>query len=104
MTKKMIFKLAENLVEITIAKKEKGLLNKESMFEFIDDFLLSLKDNLTSNEKITLLINFCGVLAKRGYEIKNTSNNLFDIINYNSIEYELYLEKNLSKHYVDENV
>lgn len=89
MQREEIAKCAKQLVMITIKKHKENLLGKEKMSIF-------LKNNLTKEfsqedyDKILHLYN--SYLAKEGYEIKKDVNH-FDIIDYNSDEYQYYYYK-----------
>lgn len=44
----------------------------------------------------SIIIEYCRLLAESGYEIKIDTDN-FDIMDYNSMDYELYIESILNK-------
>lgn len=44
----------------------------------------------------SIIVEYCRLLAESGYEIKIDTDN-FDIIDYNSIDYEFYIESILNK-------
>jgi len=82
-----LIKLAETLVKITIRKHKDKLLGTENMSNFI-------KNNLPMGIEIydynSILHLYNKYLAKEGYEIKKDISR-FDIINYNTEEYILYI-------------
>lgn len=84
-----LIKIAETLVKITIRKHKDKLLGTENMSNFI-------KNNLPIEIEIydynSILHLYNKYLAKEGYEIKKDITR-FDIINYNSEEYQLYINK-----------
>jgi len=87
MEEKAILDCAKHLVEITIQKHRDKLLGKEKMSEFIKDNLIKVDKDIDYNEVLHLYSKY---LAKEGYEIKKDINK-FDIIDYNSEEFELYI-------------
>lgn len=84
-----IVKCAKELVGITIQKHKEELLGRERMSTFI-------KKNLTKDIKESdydrVLHLYNKYLASEGYEIKKDISK-FDIINYSSDEYQIYLKK-----------
>ena len=89
MKDKEIREYAKLLVAITIKKHREKLLGKEKMSKFI-------KDNLTQNVKDIdynrILHQYNKYLAQAGYEIWKDIIK-FDIIDYNSDEYQLYVKE-----------
>ena len=86
MKEKTLEEYAILLVEITINNHNKNLLGREKMSVFIKN---NLNIDITEKEYNTILHLYCRLLAKAGYEIKKDIN-CFDIINYNSDEYQIY--------------
>ena len=89
MKETLLIEAAKSLVEITIKKHKEKLLGKEKMSIFIKN---NLKEKLTEENHNKILHLYNRYLAKKGYEIKKDITK-FDIINYNSEEYELYMNK-----------
>ena len=86
MKREMIIKEANNLVNITIDMHDKGLLGKEKMSTFIKKYI----DNKISYDDYNEILHIYNrLLAEAGYEIKMDICH-FDIIDYNSKEYEIY--------------
>ena len=87
MKEETLIKIAETLVKITIRKHKDKLLGTENMSNFI-------KNNLPMGIEIydynSILHLYNKYLAKEGYEIKKDISR-FDIINYNTEEYILYI-------------
>ena len=86
MKKEMIIKEAKNLVNITIEMHSNSLLGKEKMSTFIKKHI---DKKITYNEYNEILHIYNRLLAESGYEIKSDIRH-FNIIDYNSKEYELY--------------
>lgn len=78
---------AKYLVDITIQKHKEKLLGKEKMSKFIKD---NLTYNIIDKDYNNILHLYNKYLAKEGYEIKKDITK-FDIIDYNSEEYNLYI-------------
>lgn len=89
MTEMELIQIAEKLVDITIKKHKQKLLGKENMSIFIKN---NLNKNVTEEDYTKMLHIYNKYLAKKGYEI-NKDITKFDIINYNSEEYQAYLSK-----------
>lgn len=89
MKQEKIKKYAKELVEITIEKYKEKSLGKEKMSNFIKNNLTKEVKNIDYNKILHLYNKY---LAKEGYEIKKDINN-FDIIDYNSEEYQIYINK-----------
>ena len=77
---------AKELVKLTIKMHKEKLLGKENMSTFIKR---NINFNLNNNYD-EFSHHYSRYLAKEGYEIKQNINN-FDIINYNSEEYQIYI-------------
>lgn len=90
MKKSLLIEAAKSLVEITIKKHKEKLLGRENMSIFIKK---NLKEKLTEENYNKILHLYNRYLASKGYEIKKDITK-FDVINYNSEEYELYINKN----------
>lgn len=89
MEQEKIIEYAKSLADITIKKHKEKMLGKERMSKFLKDNLTKEAKDIYYNEILHLYNKY---LAKEGYEIKKDINN-FDIINYNSDEYLLYVEE-----------
>lgn len=93
MNDKLIQKEAERLVSITIEHHKKKLLGKIKMTNFLKKY---------EDKKIakicgrSVLRYYCKFLAQAGYEIKMDTDH-FEIINYRSREYEIYIEEIMSQ-------
>lgn len=91
MDKVLIENMAKRLVKHSINEHKRKKLGKEKMSLFIKN---NLPLELEINDYNKLLYLYNKYLAKEGYEIKKDINK-FDIIDYTSEEYELYInEKN----------
>lgn len=77
------------LVDITIQKHKEKLLGKENMSNFIKS---NLPTNIKKSDYNNILHQYNKYLAKEGYEIKKDINK-FDIIDYDSEEYQIYISK-----------
>lgn len=86
MKKEKIIREANKLVNITIEMHSNSLLGKEKMSTFIKKHI---DKKTTYDEYNEILHIYNRLLAELGYEIKNDIYH-FDIIDYNSKEYELY--------------
>jgi len=89
MRQNKIVESAKLLVDITIKKHKEGLLGKERMSKFIKKHL---PKEIKSNDYDKILHLYNKHLAKKGYEIKKDIIK-FDIIDYNSDEYQLYIKE-----------
>lgn len=89
MNQTQINKIASQLVETTINLHNKKTLSKYSLNNFFKEYL---KDYLKEDYYNSIIIKYCSVLAKRGYEIMLDTER-FEIIDYNSYEYENYVNK-----------
>lgn len=89
MKKENLKEIAINLVKITINEHNLLNLGKEKMSSFIKK---NIKKEVNKKEFDLVLHYYCKILAKEGYEIKNNIEK-FDIIDYNSTEYEKYRNK-----------
>lgn len=89
MEEKKLIKITKRLVDITIEKHRHNLLGKENMSTFIKNNL-PIKIGINDYNNILHLYN--RYLAQAGYEIKKNINK-FDIINYNTEEYYVYINK-----------
>ena len=92
MQKEEIEKYAKELVIITIKKHKENLLGKEKMSVFLKN---NLNEKFSGEDYDNILHLYSSYLAKEGYEIKKDINH-FDIIDYNSDEYQTYCN-NLTK-------
>lgn len=81
--------IAKKLVHITIEKHKDKKLCKEKMSTFIKN---NLPIGIEINEYNSILHLYNKYLAKEGYEIKKDITK-FDIINYNTEEYQTYTSK-----------
>ena len=86
MNKDKIQEYALELVKLSIQKHKENSLGKEKMSTFIKNNLMT---EIPQNEYDLLLHYYNKYLAQAGYEIKQDINN-FDVINYNSNEYQKY--------------
>ena len=89
MKEETLIKMAESLVEITIQKHKNKLLATNNMSNFIKN---NLPIGIEIKDYNSILHLYNKYLAKEGYEIKKDITK-FDIINYNSEEYQLYIKK-----------
>ena len=89
MTEKSLIELTQRLIAITIKKHKQKLLGKDNMSTFIKN---NIDKNITEENYNKILHLYNNYLAKEGYEIKKDITK-FDIINYNSEEYNEYLSK-----------
>ena len=87
MNKNNMKKIARKLVNITIEKHNNNLLGREKMSSFINN-ILSIQ--ITNKERNYIMYMYSRYLAKEGYEITRDINK-FDIIDYNSEEYQIYI-------------
>lgn len=92
MEEEILIKIAKTLVDITIYKHKQKLLGKENISTFIRNNL-SIEIEKTDYNHLLQLYN--KYLAKEGYEIKKDINT-FDIINYNTEDYLLYISSLLN--------
>lgn len=93
MSDRLIQKEAKRLVNVTIEYHKKKLLGKIKM----TDFLKKHEDKkITKNYSCRVLRYYCKFLAQAGYEIKMDTDH-FEIINYRSREYEIYIEEIMSQ-------
>ncbi len=93
MTEKQINEKARKLVKTSIELHKKKLLGKITLLDFFKEHLKDLYDSKYYNR---IIIKYCSLLAKAGYEIMIDTEH-FDIIDYNSYEYEKYVDELLSK-------
>lgn len=93
MTEKQINEKARKLVKTSIELHKKKLLGKITLLDFFKEHLKDLYDSKYYNR---IIIKYCSLLAQAGYEIM-IDTDYFNIINYDSYEYQLYTEKLLSK-------
>ncbi len=84
-----LIKIAKTLVDITIQKHNQKLLGKENMSTFINS---NLPIGIEINDYNKILHLYNKYLSKEGYEIKKDITK-FDIINYNTEEYQVYINK-----------
>lgn len=89
MKEETLIKMAETLVKITIRKHKDKLLGTENMSNFIKN---NLPIGMEVDDYNSILHLYNKYLAKEGYEIKKDISK-FDIINYNTEEYNLYINK-----------
>ena len=89
MKEETLIKMSKKLVDITIQKHKDQLLGKENMSTFIKN---NLPTGIEINDYNSILHLYNKFLAEKGYEIKKDITK-FDIINYNSEEYQLYISK-----------
>ena len=87
MKEETLIEVAKTLVKVTIEKHTEKKLGKQNMSTFIKNNL-PIGIGINDYNSILHLYNKC--LAKEGYEIKKDITK-FDIINYNSEEYQLYI-------------
>ena len=85
----ILIETTKKLVYITIEKHKQRLLGKENMSIFIKK---NLNKNITEEDYNKILHLYSRYLAKEGYEIRKDITK-FDIINYNSKEYQEYRNK-----------
>lgn len=93
MTDKQITQIARKLVKTSIQYHKKGKLGKKDMLTFFKEELNELYDSDYYNY---IIMQYCSLLAQSGYEIMIDTDH-FDIIDYNSYEYERYVDDLLSK-------
>lgn len=93
MTDKQITQIARKLVKTSIQYHKKGKLGKKDMLTFFKEELNELYDSDYYNY---IIMQYCSLLAQSGYEIMIDTDH-FDIIDYNSYEYERYVDELLSK-------
>lgn len=93
MQREEIAKCAKQLVMITIKKHKENLLGKEKMSTFLKN---NLTEEFSGEDYDSILHLYSRYLAKEGYEIKKDINH-FDIIDYNSEEYQHYYNE-ISNH------
>lgn len=86
--KEQIISKSNELVDLCINYHKKGMLGKMNIIDFFEQLDMGINEN----DYNKILICYCRILSKKGYEIKFNTN-LFDIINYNSDEYIDYWEK-----------
>lgn len=89
MKEEILIETSKSLVDITIEKHKKRLLGRETMSTFIKN---NLNTNINEEQYNQILHLYSRYLAKEGYEIKKDITK-FDIINYNSEEYQEYINK-----------
>ena len=89
MKEQSLIEISKRLVYITIEKHKQKLLGRENMSTFIKN---NINKNITEEKYNKILHLYSGYLAKEGYEIKNDITK-FDIINYNSEEYQEHISK-----------
>lgn len=93
MTETKIIEEAKKLVKTSIELHKKELLGKTDLLSFFKEHLKDLYDSEHYN---SIIIKYCNLLATAGYEIMIDTEH-FDIIDYNSYEYEKYVDDLLSK-------
>ena len=93
MTDKQITQMARKLVKTSIQYHKKGKLGKKDMLTFFKEELNELYDSDYYNY---IIMQYCSLLAQSGYEIMIDTDH-FDIIDYNSYEYERYVDELLRK-------
>ena len=93
MTETKIIEEAKKLVKTSIEFHKKELLGKTDLLSFFKEHL---KDLYNSEYYNSIIIKYCSLLAQSGYEIMIDTDH-FDIINYNSYEYQRYVDDLLSK-------
>lgn len=84
-----LIETAKALVDITIQKHKEQNLGKENMSSFIKN---NLPAGIEVNDYNSILHLYNKYLAIEGYEIKKDIKK-FDIINYNTEEYQIYVSK-----------
>ena len=84
-------KLAKRLVEITIINHKQKKLGKEKMSNFIKN---NIPPKLIEENYNDILHLYNKILASKGYEIKKDIEK-FDIIDYTSEEYQLYINEKI---------
>jgi hypothetical protein len=89
MNEEILIKIAKILVGITIQKHRQKQLGKENMSTFIKN---NLNRDISEEDYNKILHIYNKYLAKEGYEIKKDITK-FDIIKYNTEEYQLYISK-----------
>ena len=89
MKEQSLIEVSQILVKITIEKHKQKLLGKEKMSTFIKN---NLNKNITEEQYNQILHLYSKYLSKEGYEIKKDITK-FDIINYNSEEYQICISK-----------
>lgn len=88
MSEDKIISKSNELVDLCIDYHKNGMLGKINIIDFFDQFNMQMK----KKDYYKVLIRYCEILSKRGYEIKFDTN-FFDIIDYNSDEYIDYWSK-----------
>ena len=77
-------------------KYKKKKLSKYSLNQF---FNYNLKKYVDTDYYNCIIIEYCRILAEKGYEIKIDTEH-FDIINFDSREYKIYIEEIKNAHSV----
>ena len=93
MTERQVNQEARKLVKTSIELHKKKLLGKTDLLSFFKEHL---KDLYNTEYYNSIIIQYGSLLAKAGYEIM-IDTEYFDIIDYNSYEYEKYVDELLSK-------
>ena len=93
MTEREINEEARKLVKTSIELHKKELLGKTDLLSFFKEHL---KDLYNTEYYNSIIIKYCSLLSTAGYEIMIDTDH-FNIINYNSYEYQKYVDDLLSK-------
>lgn len=93
MTEKQINEKARKPVKTSIELHKKKLLGKNDLLSFFKEHL---KDLYNLEYYKSIIIQYGNLLAKAGYEIMIDTDHVY-IIDYNSYEYEIYVDELLSK-------
>lgn len=93
MTERQVNQEARKLVKTSIELHKKKLLGKTDLLSFFKEHL---KDLYNTEYYNSIIIKYCNLLSIAGYEIMIDTEH-FDIIDYNSYEYEKYVDELLSK-------
>lgn len=95
MTERQVNQEARKLVKTSIELHKKKLLGKTDLLSFFKEHL---KDLYNTEYYNSIIIKYCNLLSTVGYEIMIDTDH-FNIINYNSYEYQRYVDDLLSKHH-----
>lgn len=93
MTETKIIEEAKKLVKTSIELHKKELLGRTDLLSFFKEHL---KDLYNTEYYNSIIIKYCNLLSIAGYEIMIDTDH-FNIINYNSYEYQRYVDDLLSK-------
>lgn len=93
MTETKIIEEAKKLVKTSIELHKKELLGRTDLLSFFKEHL---KDLYNTEYYNSIIIKYCSLLSTAGYEIMIDTDH-FNIINYNSYEYQKYVDELLSK-------